>query len=296
MFGWNISSNHYRSFNFYHLYFLVHCAHKTCSVLVKGIQCLPHLYFLFQNVNQVRPVLAASPVFLSHQFSSVSEDMSNMASTDDIFCSTLMARIAQLVGCQILDWKRASSYLGRNSRRIFLPMLTLCADSYLVCVPLLCYCSGTYKTPAILPKVQVADCTLTHIPFCHSKVGVSWLRPGTVWEPIRETSSHATLQEHTATVISAFWATGGWSWLKEWNWCVLADFHSNKKQQQQQQKVHAGIASWSKTFPPKPCVWGKRHPVVCASCDFCFSRQVRHGQYWLQEFSVCPLCIFFFRM
>ena len=33
---------------------------------------------------------------------------------------------------------------------------TLCADSYSVSVPPLCYCSGTEKTPVILPKVQMA--------------------------------------------------------------------------------------------------------------------------------------------
>ena len=36
------------------------------------------------------------------------------------------------------------------------PELTLCADSYSVSVPPLCYCSGTLKTPVILPKVWVA--------------------------------------------------------------------------------------------------------------------------------------------
>ena len=36
------------------------------------------------------------------------------------------------------------------------PELTLCADSYSVSVPPPCYCSGTWKTLVILPKVQVA--------------------------------------------------------------------------------------------------------------------------------------------
>ena len=39
------------------------------------------------------------------------------------------------------------------------PGLILCADSYSVSVPSPCYCSGTEKTPVILPKVQVADYT-----------------------------------------------------------------------------------------------------------------------------------------
>ena len=38
----------------------------------------------------------------------------------------------------------------------FSPELTLCADSYSVSVPPPCYRSGTQKTLAILPKVQMA--------------------------------------------------------------------------------------------------------------------------------------------
>ena len=37
--------------------------------------------------------------------------------------------------------------------------LTFCADSYSVSVPPLCYGSSKYKTPLILPKVQVAGYT-----------------------------------------------------------------------------------------------------------------------------------------
>ena len=36
------------------------------------------------------------------------------------------------------------------------PELTFSADSYSVSVPAPCYCSGTKKTPVILPKVQAA--------------------------------------------------------------------------------------------------------------------------------------------
>ena len=35
------------------------------------------------------------------------------------------------------------------------PELTLCADLYSVSVPPMHYCSGTSKTPVIMPKVQV---------------------------------------------------------------------------------------------------------------------------------------------
>ena len=36
---------------------------------------------------------------------------------------------------------------------------TLCTDSYLASVPSLCYHSGTYKTPVIVPKVHMAGYT-----------------------------------------------------------------------------------------------------------------------------------------
>ena len=39
------------------------------------------------------------------------------------------------------------------------PESALCADSYAVSVPPLCYRSGTLKTPVILPKVHVAGYT-----------------------------------------------------------------------------------------------------------------------------------------
>ena len=37
--------------------------------------------------------------------------------------------------------------------------LTLCADAYSISVPPPCYLSGMYKTPVVLPKVQVAGYT-----------------------------------------------------------------------------------------------------------------------------------------
>ena len=39
------------------------------------------------------------------------------------------------------------------------PELTFSADSYAMSVPPPCYYSGTYKTPVILPKMQVAGYT-----------------------------------------------------------------------------------------------------------------------------------------
>ena len=41
----------------------------------------------------------------------------------------------------------------------------------------------------------------------------------------KETSSHATRREHSATVVSARWAIVDWSWPKVWNKCAGANFH-----------------------------------------------------------------------
>ena len=49
-------------------------------------------------------------------------------------------------------------------------------------------------------------------------VGVGWLCccPGIVWEPIMKRAHAQLIREHSATVISARWATLDWSWPKEW--------------------------------------------------------------------------------
>ena len=60
--------------------------------------------------------------------------------------------------------------------------------------------------------------------------GVGWLCcPGIVWESIRETSLRATVKEHSATVVSARWATVDRYWRKEWNSCARADLHLNNR-------------------------------------------------------------------
>ena len=72
-------------------------------------------------------------------------------------------------------WKEPRKFVGKGNGlvikrlRVWIPAeaaedfsspeLTLCADSYLVSIPPLCYCSGTWKTLVILPKVQVAGYT-----------------------------------------------------------------------------------------------------------------------------------------
>ena len=41
------------------------------------------------------------------------------------------------------------------------------------------------------------------------------------------------VREHSATVVSARWATTDWSWPKKWNWCATADLHFKQKKQKQ---------------------------------------------------------------
>ena len=108
---------------------------------------------------------------------------------------------------------------------------TLCTDSYSMSVPPLCYHWGMWKTPVILPKVQVADYTQTRIHPWPNKVGDGWLCrcPGIAWEPIRTWSHKQLVREHLVTVISARWATVDWSWPKEWKWCAHANLHLKKK-------------------------------------------------------------------
>ena len=52
-----------------------------------------------------------------------------------------------------------------------------------------------------------------------NKVGVGRLyrRPGIVWAPIRKRAHTQLVREHTATIVSARWATVDWSWHLEWN-------------------------------------------------------------------------------
>ena len=68
----------------------------------------------------------------------------------------MVAGIACWLESRTRDRKVASSNPDRSGGRIFFSGSTLCTDSYSGSVQPLCYRSGTYKTPVILPKVQVA--------------------------------------------------------------------------------------------------------------------------------------------
>ena len=68
-----------------------------------------------------------------------------------------------------------------------------------------------------------------------------------VWEPIRKQAKMQRINEHSATVISARWATVDWSKLeKKQNWCAQADLHFKNKQ-----KKSTGRKWTIKTFKKK---------------------------------------------
>ena len=66
------------------------------------------------------------------------------------------------------------------------------------------------------------------------------------------TSSNATHQEHSATVISAHRAVVDWSWPKEWNKCARANLHFKKKK-----KKRHGWEMNGQTFSQNHCKRGK---------------------------------------
>ena len=76
----------------------------------------------------------------------------------------------------------------------------------------------------------------THTPW-PNEVRVGWLNhcQGIVWKLIWKQAHTQLVREHSATVVSAHWATVDWSWLKEWNQCMWANLHFKK----QNKKVQA---------------------------------------------------------
>ena len=53
------------------------------------------------------------------------------------------------------------------------------------------------------------------------------------------------VREHSATVVSACWATMDWTRSEKWNWCAQADFRSKKKKKKKRRR------EWMVEFPPK---------------------------------------------
>ena len=81
---------------------------------------------------------------------------------------------------------------------------------------------------------------------------VGWLCccPGIVWELIRRRAHTQLIRKHSVTVFWARWATVGWSWPKEWNWCARSNLQFKKKRR------------WGmncRTFSQNPGTRGKRH-------------------------------------
>ena len=126
------------------------------------------------------------------------------------------SRDSLLVERQTHDRKIASSNPSRSGGRFFFSMVN-CACRLLF---------GVHSNP-VLPRSFCQKCRLrlnTHTPSAQrSQSGLTMPlyrhRVGTYQETSSQATSQGTLghREHSATVISARWATVDWSWPKEWN-------------------------------------------------------------------------------
>ena len=67
-----------------------------------------------------------------------------------------------------------------------------------------------------------------------------------VWEPIRKWAHMQLIREHSATVVSAYWATVDWSWPTEWIKCV--ELISISKKGKKKKKAQAGN-EWLNILP-----------------------------------------------
>ena len=89
---------------------------------------------------------------------------------------------------------------------------------------------------------------------------MGWLchYPGIVWKPIQKWALTQLDREHSATVVSACWATVDWSWHKERNKCTRANLHIKTNQKS------AGKEWLVKHSPQYPCKRGKsqHHNVI----------------------------------
>ena len=115
------------------------------------------------------------------------------------------------------SWSKGYEFESRQERlESFLLQSQLCVLTLIRCP----------FHPPVLPKWHVKDpCHSaksaggrlhlnTHTPLTHRR------RSGLtmpLWEPIRKRTHTQLVREHSATILSARWATVDWSWPKEWN-------------------------------------------------------------------------------
>ena len=95
--------------------------------------------------------------------------------------------------------------LARVGEKFSSPELALCADSYSVSVPPQCYCSGTQKTPVILPKSAGGRLYLNmHTSLTQrSWSGLTMPLSRHIVGTYLETAHTQLVTEHSATVVSA---------------------------------------------------------------------------------------------
>ena len=110
---------------------------------------------------------------------------------------------------------------------------TLCADSYLVSIPPLYYCTvlARKRSLSFCQKWRWQVTPKHAYTFWPNRVGMGWFCccPGIVWEPVRKQAHTQLVREHLVTVITACWANVDWSWPEEWNSVRKLIFTKKKK-------------------------------------------------------------------
>ena len=101
-----------------------------------------------------------------------------------------------------------------------------------------------------------------------SKMGWLCCCAGIVWRPIRNRADMQLIREHSATVISARWATVDWSWPMELNQCAQLNLHLKKKVQAGDDIIQhfPKILACKVKPPPSQIIW-KQHPRWPSECN-----------------------------
>ena len=91
-------------------------------------------------------------------------------------------------------------------------------------------------------SITVLDCSKKFRPSEHAVAALAY--------------SWKIVKEHSATVISARWATVDWSWHNKWNWCAQANFRFKKKKEVQ------GGNKWLNILPESLQAWKKATTTI----------------------------------
>ena len=159
-----------------------------------------------------------------------------------------------LVKCRTRNRKVASSNPDRSGGWIFFSRFNF-----------VCWLLFGVRPTRLLPRwhvkdpghsVRSADDRLhlkAHTPLTQrSRCGLTCRCPDIVREPIRIQAHRHLVREHSATVVSARWATVNRSWRKEWNQCARADLHYKKKKRKKKKEKRHRQGMNDRTFSQSP--------------------------------------------